>query len=80
MNKEKEIQKAKKILKEAGYIDTGWHKDDIEFYAKNEMHIEITKEQVDQVAIYIERKHDCNNGLNWDFIKHCIETVLEPET
>ena len=70
-----EIEKAKKILKDAGYILHFWTKEDIVGLAKDRG-IELSNSQVDQVAQYLGNI-DANIGINWDSIGCYIDMVLE---
>lgn len=72
-----EIQKAKQVLKDAGYIGVYWCDDDIREAAKN-MGIELTDDQVNDIIGYIERKHDANIGINWESIEVFIDMIVNP--
>ena len=37
----------------------------------------LSPDQVEDVLTYMERKHDANIGINWDFIQFCIDSVKE---
>ena len=52
-----------------------WHKDDIKETAEN-YDVEITDEQVDEVAEQLE-DIDCNIGINWESILIYIQDVVK---
>jgi uncharacterized protein YpuA (DUF1002 family) len=57
----------KEYLKKEGYVLYFWHKDDIRDKAE-EMGIEVTEEQVDDIAEALEET-DANFGINWNSIE-----------
>jgi hypothetical protein len=73
-NMKTEIEKAKQILKDNGYIPYFWHKQDIIDKAIED-EIELSDEQVDEIALYLE-KIDANVGINWYSIEIAIDEVV----
>lgn len=69
------IEQAKKVLKDNGYILHLWCKEDIISKSK-EMKIELTEDQVNEVAELIEHQTDCSIGVNWDTIADWIDHVV----
>ena len=69
-----EIENAKEILKNNGYIGYFWHKQDIIDKAIEE-EIELSDEQIQEVITYLE-KIDANVGINWDSIGIAIDEVV----
>ena len=67
--------KAIQTLKDAGYLmDICWQKDDIRHKAE-ELEMELTAEQVNQVAELLIDGHDANLGLNWDIMEDAIIAI-----
>lgn len=53
-----------------------WHIDDV--IEQAETHGEqLTEQEARDVLVMVNRKHDCNIGINWDVIDYCIEQVIE---
>lgn len=64
----KQIEKGREILKRAGYLLDGvWQELDIKDKAE-EMGIELTDDEVSEVAENIERSFDAEFGINWEVI------------
>ena len=72
-----EVEKAKQVLKDAGYVDTLWHIDDIIGKAED-MNVILTEDQVNAVRADIEHNHDANYGVDWDTIESAINDALKP--
>ena len=68
-------------LQNRGYIRMLWHKDDIQERYKENFGkvIPLNEDELNEIASYIEHKHDCNNGVNWDFIDFVTQEVLTGE-
>lgn len=68
------VELAKQVLKEAGFLSPIWHIDDIiwreQDNAENQGREprEITAAGAMQILEDIYNTHDCNFGVNWDFI------------
>lgn len=52
-----------------------WHIDDVLETAK-EIGLTISKQDAENVAKWIEKHHDANEGINWDIIKAAINEVI----
>lgn len=72
-------QAQRKRLEKQGYIMVFWHKDDIRSKAE-EMEVELTDEQVDEIANDICRNHDAEYGINWDSIEFRIQEIVDKTT
>ena len=67
--------KAKDVLKEAGYlVDVLWSKDDIRHQANDDAII-LTDEEVDEVAEELQSNFDANLGICWDTISIYIDNL-----
>jgi hypothetical protein len=53
-----------------------WHIDDVANQAE-EMGETLTEDECRDVLAMVMRKHDCNIGINWDFIDYWIEDVIK---
>ena len=62
-----EVDKAKKVLEDAGYLGVYWQRMDV-WGRANELGIELTDGQLDGVCETIVRRHDAEQGINWDVI------------
>jgi len=51
-----------------------WGVDDVETRAE-ELHLQITKKQAQDVLERIDRIHDCNYGITWETIDACFDYV-----
>lgn len=68
-----EIKKAREVLASAGYfVENLWTDFDIIHRAK-ENGIKVSKKQAKEIMGIMGRRHDANNGVNWDFIDACVE-------
>jgi len=70
---------ARATLKKAGYlVDVLWHKDDIRQQANNlELPVELTDDQVDDVADHLMENFDANYGIDWTAIELAIQHILD---
>lgn len=68
-----EIDKAMELLKNKGYILSGFTTDDIKSKAKN-MGYKLSKDELKRVLYHIDRI-DANDGINWESIAVIIETI-----
>lgn len=55
-------------------IEIIWNIDDV-----LDRHPELTKKQASKVLEIMEDSHDCNVGINWEFIDACVDEMLEEE-
>ena len=70
------VEEAKQLLRENEYLVDGlWQKDDVRYKAE-EMEVDITDKQVQQVMDNL-RGFDASIGINWDTIEYEIENVIE---
>jgi hypothetical protein len=53
-----------------------WHIDDVASQAE-QMGETLTEDECRDVLAMVMRKHDCNIGINWDFIDYWIEDVIK---
>jgi hypothetical protein len=53
-----------------------WHIDDVASQAEM-MGETLTEDECRDVLAMVMRKHDCNIGINWDFIDYWIEDVIK---
>lgn len=51
-----------------------WHIEDVIQVADN-MEIKLTDDEVHEVMLQMESGFDANNGINWEYIRYCIEWV-----
>jgi hypothetical protein len=58
------------------WIAEWWHIDDVANQAE-EMGETLTEDECRDVLAMVMRKHDCNIGINWDFIDYWIEDVIK---
>jgi len=71
-----DVDQARETLREAGYlVDVLWSKDDIRGHAKG-LNMEITEEQVDEVADLLQRKFNAEFGINRFIIELRIREVM----
>lgn len=63
------------FLQEGKYLDLPtWSKKDIKVQARKQ-YIELTKNEVREVADLLSASFDANSGINWDVISGCINEV-----
>ncbi|MEX0597553.1 MAG: hypothetical protein WD512_13765 [Candidatus Paceibacterota bacterium] len=63
------------FFKESDYLDaTTWSKDDIRGHAEN-LEVELSEDEVNQVADLLVHGHDAEQGINWDVIASRIYEV-----
>lgn len=72
------IEQAKEILKNAGYLatDSLWHTDDI-IHQAAEMGIELTVNEIEDIAYNIQKYFDASLGINWNTIEFQIQYTLD---
>lgn len=73
-----DIDKAKKTLEDAGYLGVYWQRRDV-WGRANELGIELTEEQFNGVCDMIVRRHDCEQGINWDVIDWHLRDCADDE-
>ncbi len=77
MYTEEDIDKAKEILKDSGYLVDGlWQDDDVIERAK-ERDIEVTEEEAREILAHIGRKWDANYGISWDTLDYYTDDFIE---
>lgn len=59
-------------------ISIKWSTQDVLWQADN-LDIELTEEQADDILYNLEEGHDANIGINWDVISFYIEDYLRNE-
>ena len=50
-----------------------WSSDDIKDYAEQEMGIDLSDDEADEILETVICRHDCIVGINWDVIRTHIE-------
>lgn len=76
MTTTEQIQQARKVLIDNGYIDAFWRDVDVEDTAE-EMGYRLTPEQLNELTGIIGQRHDCNEGINWVVIQTQIDIYAE---
>lgn len=71
-----EAQMAVKRAFDPDWIAEWWHIDDVASQAES-MGETLTEDECRDVLAMVMRKHDCNIGINWDFIDYWIEDVIK---
>jgi phage tail sheath protein FI len=71
---QQDIDFAKQVLANAGYIQHYWHKEDINSIA-NKIGVKLTIEQMSETCRLLA-KTDAENGINWTCIEYTINSVL----
>jgi hypothetical protein len=75
-----EAQMAVKRAFDPDWMAEWWHIDDVIEQAENNGE-QLTEQEARDVLGMVNRKHDCNIGINWDVIDYWIdEIVKERET
>ena len=59
------------VLRGDCFVTSFWDKDDI-IHRSEELDIELTGEQVENIKYSLINNHDANVGTNWDVIDHYI--------
>ncbi|WP_268225349.1 hypothetical protein [Sinomicrobium oceani] len=73
---EKETKKyIKAEAKRLGFFSLWFHTDDI-INRGNDLGVEVTQKQAQEIAIIIEKNGDCEAGINWDSIYSAIENYF----
>ena len=70
-----EIEKAKSILKQAGYLEPMWMVEDVKCRLE-QLDKTANKKQLNTIVANIERSHNAEIGINWDVIDINIHEVL----
>jgi hypothetical protein len=63
-------------LARQGYINTLWHKDDIEMLLEKRS-IEHTDEDLNKLRAFVEKHFDAQVGISWDVLDGYIDSYLE---
>jgi hypothetical protein len=58
------------------WMSEWWHIDDVAMQAESSGE-SLTEDECRDVLARIKHKHDCNTGINWDFIDYWIEDVIK---
>ncbi len=69
-----QIQAAKEILKNAGFVDVFWTIEDVIYRAKD-LKKRINKKQAQQIVDALGRTHDCNYGITWETLDYHINEL-----
>jgi hypothetical protein len=68
----------KELLRKSGYVTTCmWTRDDIVLHSIQQGFGKLYDVQVDEIIGLMGRRHDCSNGVNWDFIEEIIREVVQ---
>lgn len=73
-----EIEAARKVLVASGIIDTFWHKDDI-IARSEERGFVLSPIDVQNIADLLVKRHDANQGINWDVIDIITDMYIDDE-
>lgn len=65
----------KRLKNKMKTISIKWGTEDVLWQADN-LDIELTEEQADDILESLENKHDASIGINWDVISYYIEDYL----
>lgn len=69
-----QIESAKKILEQAGFIMVFWTIEDVMYRAKD-IKKKITRKQAMEIVGNISRTHDCNYGITWETLDYHINEL-----
>ena len=61
-----------KRLTDPNWLSEWWHIDDVKSLDET-----LTDEEAQEVLQIVGRKHDCNIGINWDFLGYWVDHVIE---
>ena len=61
-----------KRLTDPNWLSEWWHIDDVKSLDET-----LTDEEAQEVLQIVGRKHDCNIGINWDFLAYWVNHVIE---
>ncbi len=70
------IEQAKQVLKNNGYIMHFWTEEDVKETAKNHINRELTQKELDRIIDLIEHNTDASIGINWEAIEAWIDYVI----
>ena len=71
-----EIEGAVKRAFDPDWMAEWWHTDDVIYQAKDNGE-ELTEQEARDVLAMVNRKHDCNIGINWDVIDYWIDEIVK---
>lgn len=76
---EQQIADAKQLLTDAGIFTGTLYDvfDVIEAGAEMEPPVKVTQKQAKEIFAIMKKNHDMNIGINWDFLKQCIQWYFE---
>ena len=57
-------------------INIIWSTEDV-LHQAEEMGVELTEDEANDILLYMEEKHDANIGISWDVIDVYIQDVLD---
>jgi hypothetical protein len=57
-------------------IEIKWSTEDV-LWQSEQLDLELTEEQADDILEIIEHRHDASVGINWDVISFLIENYLD---
>jgi len=72
-----DLDKAKEVMKAAGYISVFWHRLDV-MDCIEKAGLKATKRNVEKVVEALEKNHNAEAGINWDVINTTVDLVLKP--
>jgi hypothetical protein len=58
------------------WVAEWWHIDDVASQAEDQGE-KLTEDECRDVLAMVMRKHDCNIGINWNFIEHWIDEIVK---
>lgn len=71
-----EIEGAVKRAFDPDWMASWWHTDDVIYQAKDNGE-ELTEQEARDVLAMVNRKHDCNIGINWNVIDYWIDEIVK---
>jgi hypothetical protein len=61
-----------KRLTDPNWLASWWHISDVQ-----SLNDELTEDECRSVLSMVDRKHDANIGINWDFIEYWIDEIID---
>lgn len=61
-----------KQLTDPNWLAEWWHIDDVKGLEET-----LTDEEAQDVLRMVNKRHDCNIGINWDFIQYFIDEIID---
>ncbi len=61
-----------KRLTDPNWLASWWHISDVQSLDED-----LTEDECKDVLAMVDRKHDANIGINWDFIQYWIDEIID---